>query len=285
MGAYSFQLSDLKTATPMTPGTPVSGTLSPASSSNFYQFTATAGQSLYFARLTGSGGTGSDTWRLIDPYGNVLFSTSLSSDGGRLTLSTTGTYTVLVEGFIADTGTVSYSFNVAPITDVTQPLTLGSTANGSLATPGQHDHYTFNLATNTQLYFDSLTDNANFRWFLTGPTGTTISNRTFINSDGSGLLNPVLSEPAGAYTLAVDGTGQTAGAYAFRLSDLATATTLTPGTPVSGTLNPTTAANSTSSALPRGSRSTSPASRAAVSRISIHGDWSIPLEISCSATV
>ena len=44
---------------------------------------------------------------------------------------------MLLEGAISDTGTVNYSFNVAPITDTTQPLALGSVVNATLAAPGQ----------------------------------------------------------------------------------------------------------------------------------------------------
>ena len=210
-GAYSFRLLDLSQAAALTPGTPVSGTLAPANSTNAYQFSASAGQSFYFAQLSAS--SGNAYWRLIDPYGNVLFGTPLSSDGGRLTLSATGNYTVLVEGYLGDTGTASYSFNAAPVTDTTQPLTLGSTVNSSLAAPGEQDRYTFNLASASLLYFDALTNNGNFAWSLSGPVGTAVSNRSFTNSDGfsSSPVDPVLALPAGSYTLTVSGSGQTTG--------------------------------------------------------------------------
>ena len=75
------------------------------------------------------------------------------------------------------------------------------------------------------------------------PGGTAVSNRSFTGSDGFfGPSNPVLSLPAGAYTLTVAGSGQATGAYSFRLPDLAAGATVTPGTAVSGTLSP---ANST----------------------------------------
>ena len=150
-GAYGFRLSDLATAPPLTPGTAVSGALNPANSTNFYQFNVATGQSFYFARLSGSGGSADAWWRLIDPYGNVLFSTFLSDDVARKTLTAAGTYTLLIEGGVADTGTDSYSFNVAPIRDTTQALTLGSAVNASLAAPGELDHYTFDLAANALL--------------------------------------------------------------------------------------------------------------------------------------
>src|SRR5205085_7484547 len=95
------RLSDLAAVTPLTPGTPVASDLTPSNETDLYRFSAAAGDSYYFARVSGSGGSGSDFWRLIDPYGNVLFGTSLGTDGGRLTLSATGSYTVLVEGSVA----------------------------------------------------------------------------------------------------------------------------------------------------------------------------------------
>ena len=119
---------------------------------------AGAGQSFYFARLSGSGGSFLDDWRLVDPYGDTLFNNFLSTDAGPLTLTAGGTYTLLVEGFISDSGTASYSFNVASVADATQALALGSVVNATLAAPGQQDHYTFNLTANALLYFDSLTD-------------------------------------------------------------------------------------------------------------------------------
>jgi RHS repeat-associated protein len=240
-GAYAFRLSNLTNAAPLTPGTPVNDTLSPANSTKLYQFQATAGQPFYFASLSGS--TSNAIWRLIDPFGNSLFHIGLGNDVGRLTLSAAGTYSLLVEGAIADTGTVNYSFNVAPITDTTQPLTLGGLVNGSLATPGELDHYTFTLTSNALLYFDALTNNSSLQWSLSGPDGAIVNNLTFTFSDGFFVTNPVYALPAGNYTLTISATGQTTGAYSFNLSNLSTATTLTPGTPVSGTLNPANSSN------------------------------------------
>ena len=62
----------------LTPGTPVSGELNPANETDLYRFTAAAGDRFYFdvqARTNG----GNSLWRLIDPYGNVLFTTSFAN--------------------------------------------------------------------------------------------------------------------------------------------------------------------------------------------------------------
>src|SRR5260370_5015629 len=47
-GSYNFRLSDLASATSITPGTVVSGTLSPGTATNLYKFNANAGAQVYF---------------------------------------------------------------------------------------------------------------------------------------------------------------------------------------------------------------------------------------------
>src|SRR5262249_1995922 len=116
------------------------------------------------------------------------------------------------------------------------PLTLGGLANGSLATPGEQDRYTFTLPGAALLYFDAQTNNFNLTWTLTGPAGTAVSNRPFAGGIFDG--DPAVGVPAGDYALAIDLPGDQTGAYAFRLRDLSAATPLTPGTPVSGSLDP-----------------------------------------------
>jgi RHS repeat-associated protein len=236
-GDYSFRLLDLLAAATIKPGTPVNGTLTPANSTDLYRFTASAGDSYYFASLPGN--TQPVFWRLIDPYDDVLFSNFLGYDGGRLTLSATGEYTLLIEGSISDTGTTSYSFNVTPVADMTQSMAVSATVNGTMAEPGELDHYTFTLPAAGLFHFDALTNNASFQWTLSGPGGTPVSDRSFTSSGGfSGPQDPVLSLPAGYYTLTVSGAGQATGAYAFRVLDLSAGAPMTPGVAVSSTLSP-----------------------------------------------
>ena len=163
-GAYSFRLSDLAAAPALTPGTPVSGRLSPANETDLYRFTAAAGDRFYFDAQA-HGADRQCLWRLIDPYGNVLFQKGFdsraASDVDVLTLAQPGTYTVLMEGYIGDTGAGTYTFNVSPDPLTTRPLTLGGTVSGALATPGGQDRYTFTLPGAALLYFDALTNNFN----------------------------------------------------------------------------------------------------------------------------
>src|SRR5262249_2343278 len=97
-GSYSFRLSDLASATAISPSTVVSGTLNPGNSTNAYQFSASSGDLFYFDML--SGGGGNQTWRLIDPNGQQVWYQNLLSVPNQ-TLGLTGTYTLLVEGYIS----------------------------------------------------------------------------------------------------------------------------------------------------------------------------------------
>ena len=71
-GAYSFRLSDMAAVTALTPGTAVNGTLAGGISTDLYQFTATAGQSYYFANQVTSGtGGANDRMGWSIPFGNI----------------------------------------------------------------------------------------------------------------------------------------------------------------------------------------------------------------------
>jgi hypothetical protein len=117
------------------------------------------------------------------------------------------------------------------------------TVAGRIDVSGQRDLYTFTLDAGRQLYFDSLTNNASLSWSLRGPRGTVVSNKAFSATDSFefGLGNPVLDLVAGDYTLTIDAAGDATIGYAFRLLDLAQAPVITPGTPVTGQLNPSRA--------------------------------------------
>src|SRR5262249_35080038 len=136
--------------------------------------------------------TGNTSWQLVDPVGNTLFRKSFSgtaaADVDALTLALPGTYAVLMEGLISATGTHTYTFNVAPTTLTTTPLTLGGTVRGALATRGAQDPYTFTLAGSPLLYFDSLTNNFNLNWTLTGPAGTAVNARDFTSGANSTVI-------------------------------------------------------------------------------------------------
>ena len=179
----------LAQATALTPGTPVSGSLSPANETDLYQFDAAAGDRFYFD-VQARSGTSSAWWLLIDPYGNVLFISGFNTTSGdvdTLTLPRSGRYTLLIEGRMLDTGSNTYTFNVQPVTISSTALTLGSPVNGSLSVPGESDQYTFTLAEPARLAFDAQSSDGRFKWNISRSTGTAIAATPFNDSDGGGL--------------------------------------------------------------------------------------------------
>ncbi|HMC71614.1 MAG TPA: hypothetical protein VKJ07_20820, partial [Mycobacteriales bacterium] len=193
-----------------------------------------AGQRFFFD--TQQIANGDTAWRLLNPYGDQVFLTGAGSDVDVQTLSLTGTYTLLVEGRRYNAPANSYRFNVQPVTDDLAAIQIGARIDGAIAHPGEMDRYTFTLAQRTRLYFDALTDSQVF-WTLTGPTGTVVAGRNLRTSDSADNY-PLLDLVTGNYTLTFDASGDDVVAYAFRLIDTASATPITPGTAVSGQLNP-----------------------------------------------
>lgn len=241
---YQFQVLNYANASTLTLGTAVSATLNNATSTQFYKFSGTAGQAYYVSNsivsTTDTSGNGGASWlSVVDQYGVGVLRTTLNSDGGRITLPNSGTYTVVVEGYTADVGTTDFTFNVKSTSDTTTALTLGTKVTSSISTPGQQKNYTFTLGAPAILWFDSQSNDSNVTWQLTGPTGVVPTYSGGIGLNGFHYDDQSLGTlPAGAYTLTVSGQGATTDSFAFNLMNLANAVAMTPGTAVNAVLNP-----------------------------------------------
>ena len=232
-GAYAFRLLDLASATALTIGTPAAGTLDPGNGIALYTFAATAGQRIAVSNLTGW--NGSQYYVLVGPASQlVIGETALSRGTGPIQLPFSGTYTLLLSGRSAVTSTSNYSLTVSAVTDQLSVLTPNTPVSGVLTAGGQAALYSFTLGAATSVYFDSRTNSNGLTWTLTGPGGVPYANGVF----GSGDNGPI-RVPSGAYTLTVRSTSvDQGGAYAFNLLDLSHGTALTPGTPVTASLDP-----------------------------------------------
>src|SRR3546814_15570194 len=76
-------------------GTLVSADLTPANATAAYRFAAEAGETFVFDAIAARAGV---RWRLIDPFGNMVFNQRTLTDIDGQTLEFTGTYTLLLEG-------------------------------------------------------------------------------------------------------------------------------------------------------------------------------------------
>lgn len=230
---YSFKLSSLSEAEELILGESTTGSFGAGKKTNLYKFDAVAGDRFFFdyQAISGSRYAYNTQWRLIDPNGEEVFDQRFRTDAKNITVSQTGTYTLLLEHDVIDSfnnssETVDYRFQIEKIKP-TQELTLGETITSRLST----DSYSFTLDKKSQLYFDSLTNNSKFSWSIVDAEGTEYYSRTFTRSDGRYVDNPVLDLPMGEYKIKIDGDSITTD-YSFRLLDLAGAEELPIGTTV-----------------------------------------------------
>ena len=80
----------------------------------------------------------------------------LGQDPNTETLTENGTYTVMIEGDVGQSGAAPFNFTVFPVSTTQQTLTLGQTVTGTLATPGSQTRSNFNLSQPTQVLFNGL---------------------------------------------------------------------------------------------------------------------------------
>ncbi|MEG5045908.1 putative Ig domain-containing protein [Microcoleus sp. B4-C1] len=233
---YNFRLLSLTTAPTLNLNAPTSGTLSPGSETDVYQFTGTEGDRLYLDTLLSSSPGG---WNLYGPGNQLVTSNYLWSDIETV-LPGSGTYYIVLRGdgtpAPGGNGTaapINYSIQPFFSTANPTPLTLGSVNSASISKPGEQDVYTFTGSVGQRLYFDPQLGNGNITAKITSPSGLEIFSG-YTSADG---LSNILTE-SGTYRLTIDGNYDTSGNYSFRLGDATAAPTLSPGTATPGSLPP-----------------------------------------------
>ena len=232
-GAYSFRFQSFgANATTISFDTDIAGQLAPGNGTQVFRFTGTPGDVLTFDVLTGV----SANWRLFDAQSNQIFYDSIY-DRASFTVKLPGEYLLQVQGYIDNGAPVNYGFRInrvdspAPPAFTGDPLTLGASYSGSIASADEQDDYVFTLTQRTRLVFDGRVYNG-VQWDLDGPLGTEVLNRNFYDDNAAysapGFRNrEILDLGAGTYRIRVHA-GST-GDYTFRLLDIATAAALVPG--------------------------------------------------------
>ncbi|WP_375494252.1 beta strand repeat-containing protein, partial [uncultured Nostoc sp.] len=235
--AYSFSMLDVGQATAISLDSDVTGTLTPGSSTQLYQFNGSAGQHLYINSLLAASGN----LYIYDSANNRVTASPLSNDF-ELTLSRTDTYTLLVQG-AGSQGTdtnasINYSFHIFADNTLTTPLSLGSNItpnviSDSILKKGDFNTYTFTGTAGEQLYFDTISSVSNTtEASLYSPTGIKLFDRQVSDGDyGTFIL-----VESGNYKLVIDGVNASTDPYSFRIADGNTATSLTLSTAFTNSL-------------------------------------------------
>lgn len=220
----------------MATGDTVSGTLESAGrESDLFRFDATEGQELFFDAQSSNGGTA--YWSLIGPDGSTHFgpqSFDPSLDPARIVVPVTGTYTLMLEGYVHNSADKTYRFSINEVTDVVRAVTTDAPVMGRIDVPGQRHKLTFTLDAPGMVWLDSLSpSDLSFR--LDGPRGEELNWREFRYGDWQ-YNNPVLPLVAGDYTLTIEGGSGRTGNYALQLLTRASAQELERGVQVSAQL-------------------------------------------------
>ena len=122
--------------------------VAPGRQTNIYSFNGNAGDQIQINVSQASG----IYERLYDPYGNLVLNQSLSTNSTPLTLLVGGTYTLLIEGNVGNTGPAGFHFTLTNTgTTTISPLTgtamsLGTAVNGKFSTGGEIDDYVFTIS-------------------------------------------------------------------------------------------------------------------------------------------
>ena len=229
-GTFDFNMLELPgSATPLTLGSTVSGTLNPGSTTVLYSFTGAPGQRLFLDNQTTIGNAVNIL--LIDPYNNQGSSINSNSDAGPLNLTSAGTYYVLVDG--ESSSSVSYGFRLLDTSSL--PLSFGTTTNGNVITATQSDIYSFTGTAGERVYYRELTDSngsSGATWYLYGATNQYITS----NSIGGDLTATLPS--SGTYSLVVyNSTSFSSGTYSFEaIQNVNPTVSFTLGQEITGTI-------------------------------------------------
>ncbi len=226
----------------ITPGTAVSVTTTTAGQNARYTFTGTAGQqfSISLTNSTYSGCFGV-TASLLKPDGTSLGSNSTCNGStafvDSMTLTVSGTYTVLIDPSGTNTGSVNVLLN--NFTDISGTITPGTPITVTTSSAGQNARYTFSGTAGQQVSIQ-LTNSTYPGCFgvtakLLKSDGTSLGSNSTCNG-ATAFVDSMTLPTAGTYTVQLDPSGSNTGSTTVLLSTFADITgTITPGTAINVT--------------------------------------------------
>ena len=117
-------------------GVPVAGTLERSNGTTLYRVSANAGDRLLFAGQSASGGGA--TARLLDPYGNAVWSgLDIRSNSPVISAQFGGDYWLAIDGATNNdpVAPLGYEFTLHRVADTTTSMTLGDKVEDALTGP------------------------------------------------------------------------------------------------------------------------------------------------------
>ena len=117
-------------------------------------------------------------------------------------------------------------------------LLSGNRVDRAIDAAGDVDRFDFAVAAPTRISFDSFTNDSQLNWSLSGPAGVLVDRRDFADSESWNISSAAIELTPGNYEITVAAAGSHTGPYGFRLIDLSSAVTVTPGAQIDAMLDP-----------------------------------------------
>jgi hypothetical protein len=192
---YSFNVRiPASTSSALTLGSVTQGTLASPGEDHRYSFSGTTGMRIYYDAQDGD--YDDITMQLMDPSGNGLFYGNSDGDQGPITLTQTGTYTLVVGG-LSDTVS-DYRFRLLNLASAT---VLSATASGELNPPNETDLYRFDGLAGQNVLLESVSaSGTEASWRLTG-----LFDQTLASGAISDDLPEVVLPAAATYYVLIEG--------------------------------------------------------------------------------
>jgi len=195
-------------------------------------FDATGGQNLAvnLTNVTASGGSCCNgvTYTLFSPSGAAVAGTTefgyFGSFIGPIRAPQTGTYTLLLDPDVANSGNVDVALYNVPA-DASGTFSVGSPATVTIGTRGQNASYTFAGAIGDRVSVgvdhvnmsgSGLTGGGGVALSVINPDGTFLANFIQFGSNGT-LVEPATLTQTGTYTVVVNPSGEITGSFGLTL--------------------------------------------------------------------
>ena len=228
---FAFRVLDMDAGSLLPFDTEVIGTIDIPHGSQFFTFTATAGQRYYFEGRNDTDDNGA--WFVYDSLltrvaGNYGYGTYYHFE---YTAQTAGTYYVLLYGY-SDLA-MDYDFVVQTPEDLSTPISLDTIVTGEITVAGQTNSYQFSGSAGQRIVLDGLSGDMNqYVFWLVDPDGVQVFYESYTLDH-----NPVTLTKTGSYTLFFDAYNSETPSYSFRVVDLGNATPLTFDAVITDTLD------------------------------------------------
>jgi hypothetical protein len=226
IGTFEFKVVDSPvSSSSLTVGDSVQGAITKPGGRIDYEFTASAGDTIFIDIVRPPASAGALNFLLTSPGGReVLPRTPSLRDYGPFSLQG-GVYTLSVIG--ERDGVGEFEFNVLPVSVAESAISLGETICDAITTAGSSNRYSFTASPSQIVQFDVLssTNFSGLNFILEDAWGRAVLPRTTHIFDP-----PPVSLAGGDYVLSVLGEAGSIGQYCFELLDSGTSSFVPVGT-------------------------------------------------------